>query len=72
MKNHMREFMSLYLRKEGYQVIEAVNGNDALKQFNKYDIDLVVLDIMMPVIDGFEVCKSYENSLMFQLLCLLL
>jgi len=61
-ENHMREFMSLYLRKEGYQVIEAANGNDGLKQFYKHDIDLVVLDIMMPMIDGFEVCKNIREQ----------
>ncbi|MBF0225384.1 MAG: response regulator transcription factor [Desulfobacterales bacterium] len=49
------------LESEGYVVSSAIDGNDALKQFNEKDIDLLLLDIMMPGKSGFDVCKTIRS-----------
>lgn len=51
------------LKKEGYEVLTAENGQEAVDMFHKSNPDLILLDIMMPVLDGYEVCKKIrENS----------
>jgi DNA-binding response OmpR family regulator len=45
------------LEKEGYQVISARDGQEALEAFGREDFDLVILDIMLPRIDGMEICR---------------
>src|SRR6188472_1748042 len=45
------------LRKEGYDVVSAHDGRDALDRFAEQRFDLVVLDVMMPKLDGIEVCR---------------
>ena len=45
-----------------YQVYEALNGEEALKQVAEHDPDLILLDIMMPGMDGFEVCKRLKED----------
>lgn len=54
----IREVVSQYLQVEGYEVTEAENGLKALSYFNKQDFDLIISDIMMPGIDGFEMLKT--------------
>jgi len=51
------EFVSYNLRKEGYEVAVAANGDDALALADTTTFDLVVLDVMLPGIDGYEVCR---------------
>ena len=46
------------LRKEGYDVIAASTGREALARFQEGQFDLVVLDVMLPELDGFDVCKQ--------------
>jgi two-component system response regulator RegX3 len=53
----IREFVSFNLRKEGYDVITARDGDEALALAAAQPFDLVVLDIMLPGTDGFEVCR---------------
>src|SRR6186997_610437 len=45
------------LRKEGYEVVGAVDGQEALDRFSEQRFDLVVLDLMLPKLDGIEVCR---------------
>lgn len=45
---------------EGYEVISANNGEDALRTLLKFEPDLVILDVMMPRIDGIEVCRAIK------------
>ena len=49
------------LRKEGYEVIAAVDGQEALDRFAEQRFDLVVLDIMLPKLDGIEVCRRLRD-----------
>jgi len=51
-----------YLEKENFNVIECSNGLDAIKEFKKGHPDLVVLDIMMPGADGWEVCRELRKT----------
>ena len=55
--------LQIYLKSEGYQVFSAYNGKEALKIINREDIQLVLMDIMMPEMDGIEaMCKIREIS----------
>ncbi|MBY5959034.1 response regulator transcription factor [Membranicola marinus] len=60
------EFISYNLRKNDYEVFTASNGKDALKLAHRERPDLIILDIMMPEMDGIEVCKRLRNEEQFQ------
>ena len=49
------------LRKEGYEVVGAVDGQEALDRFSEQRFDLVVLDLMLPKMDGIEVCRRLRT-----------
>ena len=53
----MRRFIRMNMELEGYQVIEAENGLQALDQIRQFNPDLAVMDVMMPEMDGFETLK---------------
>lgn len=55
------EFMEYNLRKENYEVHKAVNGKDAIAKAKKVQPDLIVLDIMMPEMDGIETCRMLRD-----------
>lgn len=62
-EKEIRDLLEINLRSEGYIVFKASCGKEALEILNREEIDLVVLDIMMPDMDGLEVCKKLrENS----------
>lgn len=52
------ELLRLYLVKEGYEVTLAYDGNAALAEFDKLHPDMILLDVMMPGMDGWEVCRK--------------
>jgi two-component system alkaline phosphatase synthesis response regulator PhoP len=56
------ELVRLYLNRDGYRVLTAYNGNDALKQAREGHPDLIVLDLMLPGIDGLEVCRILRKE----------
>ena len=49
------------LRKDGYEVVSALDGREALERFAEQRFDLVVLDIMLPRLDGIEVCRRLRG-----------
>ena len=53
----LQTLLSYPLRKDGYDVVQATDGREALARFGEQTFDLVVLDVMMPKLDGLEVCK---------------
>ena len=55
---HIIELAKLYLEREGYQVEGVGNGQDSLSKLNSFNPDLIILDLMLPDIDGFEVCRQ--------------
>ena len=60
--SNMLFMVSEILARQGYEVYQAVNGDQALKDAGSLHPDLMVLDIMMPVIDGIEVCRRIKAS----------
>lgn len=56
------EFVSYNLRKEGYEVTCAVDGDEAVRLTAETAFDLVILDIMLPGMDGYEVCRKIRAS----------
>ncbi|MEY8390080.1 DNA-binding response regulator [Lachnospiraceae bacterium] len=62
-EEQIRELLRLYLEKEGYQVLEAADGHAALNCLQQKEVDMAILDIMMPNLDGYRVLKKLrENS----------
>lgn len=57
----IREILSIFFKKEGFKVIEAADGAEALVQVQAGKPDIILLDIMMPVLDGLEVCKQVRK-----------
>lgn len=58
---NIREIIRLYLEKENYHVEEAADGIEAIRQIEKLNPQLVILDIMMPILDGIEVCRQIRK-----------
>jgi DNA-binding response OmpR family regulator len=57
------KMISFLLREEGYQVVNADNGSAALELVEREPPDLVILDVMMPRMDGFEVCRRIRQKM---------
>lgn len=56
------ELVGIHLREEGYEVYKAYSGKEALEIFKQERIDLVILDVMMPVMDGNQVCSKIRDT----------
>jgi len=56
-EDSIQKLLTYPLERDGYRVVQARDGEEALRRFGEEDVDLVVLDIMLPKIDGLEVCK---------------
>ncbi|MEK4532930.1 response regulator transcription factor [Solibacillus sp. FSL K6-1554] len=57
----IRSFVSLSLRKKGYDVVEAESGEQAIEFFQNRNFDVILLDLMLPGIDGFIVCQEIRK-----------
>lgn len=57
----IRASMKLALQDEGWEVAEAGTGEEALEQFRSHPADVVLIDIMLPTIDGFDVCRAIRR-----------
>lgn len=58
----IRNFIKLYLTNDGYQTVEVDQGNLALKVFQEENPDLVILDVLLPGLDGIEVCREIRKN----------
>lgn len=54
----IQELLQAYLSEEGYDTISALDGEEALEKFHTGQIDLVLLDVMLPKLDGYDVCRA--------------
>lgn len=57
----LRSATAMMLREEGYSCLEASNGLDAISLFRRISPDLIILDVMMPQLDGFETCERIRE-----------
>jgi len=60
------EFLTYNLKKEGYEVAEALNGKIALQVAEKFKPELILLDVMMPEMDGIQTCQELRKNNMFK------
>ncbi|MFC1492950.1 response regulator transcription factor [candidate division KSB1 bacterium] len=58
----IRKVITMYLKKAGFSVIETDNGKEALSLARKEKPDLIILDIMLPGLSGYEVCKTLKTE----------
>ncbi|MDP2854706.1 MAG: adenylate/guanylate cyclase domain-containing protein [Smithellaceae bacterium] len=56
------ELLEAYLVPQGYEIVTAVNGEEALEKLSGNKIDLILLDVMMPGMNGYEVCKKIKSD----------
>lgn len=59
---NINELLRLYLEKEGYSVASTYDGVDAVKKFEDHKPDLVLLDVMLPGMDGWQVCREIRKK----------
>lgn len=56
------EMVEFNLKEEGYETISALNGQRGIESAKRERPDLIILDLMLPIIDGFEVCRTLKNN----------
>lgn len=56
------DIITFNLKNEGYEVVAAYDGEEAIEKFNAENPDLVILDLMLPIIDGLEVCRQIRKT----------
>ena len=57
----IRQLVALIAEAAGYEVVQASNGMEGLQAIERHEFDLVILDIMMPEMDGWEVCRRMKS-----------
>lgn len=61
-EDNLRHIIAAYLHKENFDVVEAADGNQALERFAEHEYSLVILDVMLPYRNGFDVCKQIRSQ----------
>ncbi|WP_066874739.1 response regulator transcription factor [Clostridium mediterraneense] len=59
---HIRELIKFNLEKNGFRTLQAADGKEALELAKERKVDLIILDLMIPIMDGFEVCKEVRKD----------
>ena len=65
-EREIADLLELYLKNDGYTVCKFHNGADALECIENTDIALAILDVMLPDIDGFQICLKSEKNIIFR------
>ena len=66
----IRDLISLHMKKENYSIFEACDGQEALEIFEKEKIDLILVDIMMPRINGISVIQKVRETSTIPIICI--
>ncbi|MDO4799782.1 MAG: response regulator [Bacillota bacterium] len=61
-ESKISDVLQFNLQKEGYEVEVAVDGEEAIKKTHLFQPDLILLDVMLPILDGFQVCRKVRES----------
>jgi DNA-binding response OmpR family regulator len=61
-EDSIQTLLTYPLERDGYRVVQARDGEEALRQFREQQVDLVVLDLMLPKVDGLEVCRRIRGE----------
>ncbi|GFP74362.1 response regulator transcription factor [Clostridium fungisolvens] len=61
-EKEIRDLVEIYLKNDGYNTIKASDGQEALEVLEKNDVDLIILDVMMPKLDGIEACMKIREE----------
>lgn len=69
-EKQLADLLEIYLKNDGYHVYKFYNGTDALKCVGKTRLDLAILDIMLPDIDGFHLCRKIREKHFFPVIML--
>ena len=69
-EKEITDLVEIYLKNDGYQVCKCNNGKEALAGIETQEIDLAILDIMLPDIDGFSLCKKIRETYYFPIIML--
>lgn len=69
-EKEIADLVELYLESEGYEVHKCYNGKDALECIEKETLDLAILDVMLPDIDGFKICQKIRESFFYPVIML--
>lgn len=69
-EKEIADLIEVYLKSEGYTVYKCYNGMDALKCIDEAELDLAVLDVMLPDMDGFQICRKIREKYYFPVIML--
>jgi len=69
-EKELADLIEVYLKNDGYTVYKFYNGMDALECIGEQDLDLAILDIMLPDIDGFHICQKIRENFYFPVIML--
>lgn len=69
-EKEIADLIEVYLKNDGYTVYKAYNGNEALRYIESTEIDLAILDVMLPDIDGFRICQKIREKYFYPIIML--
>lgn len=69
-EKEIADLIEVYLKNDGYMVYKFYNGTDALKCIDETAVDLVILDVMLPDIDGFRICQKIREKFFYPVIML--
>lgn len=69
-EKEIADLIEVYLKNDGYTVHKFYNGTDALKCIESQNLDLVILDVMLPDVDGFRICQKIREQYFYPIIML--
>lgn len=69
-EQEIANLLEIYLKNDGFEVYKFYNGKDALECIKKHQIDIAILDVMLPDIDGFKICSMIRENYFFPIIML--